>query len=179
MYSGFIYPCCRCSLRSIAYHTPWSQKTISTSRVSLASILCTQGLFTPVVGAAWGVAVVWRILLVGTDGSLYLIVRCLFQFRCLNSALWTWYCNNVFPRTLIVWNRLSIVSSFSLLDPRWKTWSVQVLPWGVLDGIVRCSLLSGCLVSGGRRAPPEACYFGRFYHTTLIPCSIMRESRRW
>ena len=29
-------------------------------------------------------AVVWRILLVGIDGSLYLIVRCLFQFRYLN-----------------------------------------------------------------------------------------------
>ena len=26
----------------------------------------------------------WRILLVGIDGSLYLIVRCLFQFRYLN-----------------------------------------------------------------------------------------------
>ena len=30
---------------------------------------------------------VWRILLVGIDGSLYLIVRCLFSFHCLNSAL--------------------------------------------------------------------------------------------
>ena len=28
----------------------------------------------------------------------------------------------------------------------------------------RCSLLSGCLVSGGRRAPPKVCYFGRFCH---------------
>ena len=38
-------------------------------------------------------------------------------------------------------------------------------PLGVLDGTVRCSLLSGCLVSGGRRALSEACYFGRFYHS--------------
>ena len=35
-----------------AYHIPWSQKIIPTSRVSLASILCTQGLFTPVAGNA-------------------------------------------------------------------------------------------------------------------------------
>ena len=33
-----------------AYHIPWSRKIIPTSRISLASILCTQGLFTPVVG---------------------------------------------------------------------------------------------------------------------------------
>ena len=35
-----------------AYHILWSQKIILTSRVSLASILCTQGLFTPIAGAA-------------------------------------------------------------------------------------------------------------------------------
>ena len=69
---------------------------------------------------SWRVAVVWRILLVGTDRSLYLIVRCLFQFRCLNLAPWTWFCNNVFMRTLIVWNGLSTINSFSLLDPGWK-----------------------------------------------------------
>ena len=69
-----------------AYHILWSREIIPTSQVSLASTLCTQGLFTPVAGAARGVAVEWRILLVGTDGSLYLIVRCSFQFRCLNSA---------------------------------------------------------------------------------------------
>ena len=34
------------------YHIPWSQEIILTSRISLASILCTQGLFTPVVGDA-------------------------------------------------------------------------------------------------------------------------------
>ena len=31
----------------IAYHTPWSRKAIPTSRVSLASTLCTQDLFYP------------------------------------------------------------------------------------------------------------------------------------
>ena len=35
-----------------AYHILWSRKIIPTSRVSLASTLCTQGLFTPVVGVA-------------------------------------------------------------------------------------------------------------------------------
>ena len=35
-----------------AYHIPWSRDIIPTSRISLASTLCTQGLFTPVVGNA-------------------------------------------------------------------------------------------------------------------------------
>ena len=34
-----------------AYHIPWSQEIIPTCRISLASTLCTQGLFTPVAGA--------------------------------------------------------------------------------------------------------------------------------
>ena len=34
-----------------AYHITWSQKSISTSRIGLASTLCTQGLFTPIAGA--------------------------------------------------------------------------------------------------------------------------------
>jgi hypothetical protein len=37
-----------------AYRILWSREAIPTSRVSLASTLCTQGLFTPVVGAAKG-----------------------------------------------------------------------------------------------------------------------------
>ena len=41
-----------------AYHIPWSQEIIPTSRISLASTLCTQGLFTPVAGTACGVAIV-------------------------------------------------------------------------------------------------------------------------
>ena len=32
-------------------HIPWSRKTIPTSRISLASTLCTQGLFTLVAGS--------------------------------------------------------------------------------------------------------------------------------
>ena len=126
-----------------AYQIPWSQEIIPTSRIRLTSILCTQILFTPVVGTTWGVAVVWRILLVGTDGSLYIINRCLFSFRCLNFALWIWHCNNVFLKTLVVWNGLSIVHSFSLLDPVGKIWIIWVLPWGVLDGPVRCSFFRG------------------------------------
>ena len=35
-----------------AYHIPWSREIILTSRISLASTLCTQGLFTPIVGVA-------------------------------------------------------------------------------------------------------------------------------
>ena len=35
-----------------AYHIPWSQEIIPTSRISLASTLCTQGLFTPAAGNA-------------------------------------------------------------------------------------------------------------------------------
>ena len=33
-----------------AHHILWSWETIPTSRISLASTLCTQGLFTPVAG---------------------------------------------------------------------------------------------------------------------------------
>ena len=33
-----------------ALHIPWSQKIIPTSRISLASTLCTQVLFTPAAG---------------------------------------------------------------------------------------------------------------------------------
>ena len=35
-----------------ALHIPWSREIVPTSRISLASTLCTQGLFTHVVGAA-------------------------------------------------------------------------------------------------------------------------------
>ena len=35
-----------------AYHIRWSQESIPISRISLASTLCTQGLFTPVAGNA-------------------------------------------------------------------------------------------------------------------------------
>ena len=35
-----------------AYHIPWSQEIIPTSRISLVSTLCTQGLFTPIAGDA-------------------------------------------------------------------------------------------------------------------------------
>ena len=35
-----------------AYHISWSQEIIPTSQISLVSILCTYGLFTPVAGNA-------------------------------------------------------------------------------------------------------------------------------
>ena len=35
-----------------AYHIPWCREIILTSRINLASALCTQGLFTPIVGTA-------------------------------------------------------------------------------------------------------------------------------
>ena len=34
-----------------AYHIPWSLEIIPTSQISLASTLCTQGLFIPVAGS--------------------------------------------------------------------------------------------------------------------------------
>ena len=34
------------------YHIPWGQEIISTSRISLVSTLCTQGLFTLIAGDA-------------------------------------------------------------------------------------------------------------------------------
>ena len=34
----------------------------------------------------------------------------------------------------------------------------------MLNGTAWCSLLSGCLVSSGRQAPSNVCYFGRFCH---------------
>ena len=34
-----------------AYHIPWSQEIIPTTRISLASTLCTWGFFTPVAGS--------------------------------------------------------------------------------------------------------------------------------
>ena len=43
----------------------------------------------------------------------------------------------------------------------------RVLPWGVLDRIVRYSSLSRCLVSSERRAPTKVCYVGRFCHRVL------------
>ena len=33
-----------------ALHIPWSREIIPTSRITLMSTLCTQGLFTPIVG---------------------------------------------------------------------------------------------------------------------------------
>ena len=35
-----------------ALYIPWSREAIPTSQISLASTLCTQGLFTPVAGNA-------------------------------------------------------------------------------------------------------------------------------
>ena len=35
-----------------ALHIPWSRENITTSRISLTSTLCTQGLFTPIAGNA-------------------------------------------------------------------------------------------------------------------------------
>ena len=35
-----------------AYHIPWSQEIIPTSRINLMSTLCTQSLFTPIAGTA-------------------------------------------------------------------------------------------------------------------------------
>ena len=58
-------------------------------------------------------------------------------------------------------------------------WIIRVFPQGVLDGTVRCSLLSRCLVSSGRRAPLKVCYFGWFYHTKLLSyCTTLSRCLR-
>jgi hypothetical protein len=55
----------------------------------------------------------------------------------------------------MVWNGLSIISLYSLLDPGCKMWTICVLPLGVLDRIVGFSSLLGHLLSSGRQVPPE------------------------
>jgi hypothetical protein len=104
------------------------------------------------------IGLVWRILLVGTDGFSFRSARCWFYFhsiiyRTLNPGVVI----NAFLRLCVVWNRLSIISLYSLLDPGWKMWIVRVLPLGVLDGIVWFSSLSGHLVSSERQVSLKAC----------------------
>jgi hypothetical protein len=48
-----------------------------------------------------------------------------------------WYCNKYFLRLFVVWNELSIVTLYSLLDPECKCGLFWVLPLGVLDGTTR------------------------------------------
>jgi hypothetical protein len=143
-----------------AYHDPWESENIIPSWVSLASTLCTQGLFLPLLQVHFEqVCLVWRILLMGTDGfsSLPLDVILL---PLLIIALWTSGIVITVSRLCVVWNGLSIVSLYSLLDPGWKIWSVRVLPSGVLDGIIWCSSLSGLLVPSGRQAPWKCAKLG-------------------
>jgi hypothetical protein len=122
------------------------------SRVSLASTLCTQGLFLPLLQVLFKqVGLVWRILLVGTDGFSSLPLDVIL-FPLLFNALWTSGIVITILRLYVVWNGLSIVSLYSLLDPGCKMWSVRVLPSGVLDGIIWFSSLSGFLVPSGRQA---------------------------
>ena len=59
-------------------HIPWSQETIPTSRISLASILCTQGLFTPVAGDAWRVPLCGGSFWWAQTESSPLTARCYF-----------------------------------------------------------------------------------------------------
>ena len=75
------------------------------------------------------------------------------RFKLSHSELW--YYNKWFLRLYVVWNRLSIVRLYSLLDPGCKIWIFRVLPLGVLDGTTRFSSLSGYLVSSGRQVPPK------------------------
>jgi hypothetical protein len=137
-----------------ALHIPWSWETIPTSRISLTSTLCTQGLFTPVVGNAWGLPLCegffwWA----QTDPcSLSLDAYFISLFNIPHSDF-----GNVimyFLWTLDVWNGLSIVtySHYWILGKKCRSFrfSLGVCPMDT----ARCSFLSGCLVSGGRWAPP-------------------------
>jgi hypothetical protein len=75
------------------------------------------------------IGLMWRILLVGTDGFSFRSARCLFYFRCLNyhtlnpdiviNAFWDY----------VVWNGLSIVSLYSLLDPGCKCGLFEFSCW--------------------------------------------------
>ena len=136
-----------------ALHIHWSWEIIPTSRISLASTLCTQGLFTPVAGNIWGVPLcggfIWWAQTdpcsLSLDVYFYSAVNIPhFDFR--NVIMY-------FLRTLDVW-WIKYCNSFSLLDPWGKCgsfgFSLGVYPMDT----ARCSLPSGCLVSGGRRAPP-------------------------
>jgi hypothetical protein len=63
-----------------AYHILESQEIIPTDLVRPMSTLYTQGLFYLVVVQLEELDLVWRILLVGTDGSMYHSARCYFIF---------------------------------------------------------------------------------------------------
>ena len=90
----------------------------------------------------------------GTDGSLFIIDRCLFLIPLFNIPHSDF--GNVimyFLQTLDVRNGLSIVtcSHYWILGEKCGSFEFSL---GVcLTDIARCSLLLGCLVSGGRRAP--------------------------
>jgi hypothetical protein len=88
---------------------------------------------------------------VGTDGFSSLPLDVIL-FSLLFNALWTSGIVITILRLYVVWNGLSIVSLYSLLDPGCKMWSVRVLPSGVIDGIIWFSSLSGFLVPSGRQA---------------------------
>jgi hypothetical protein len=55
---------------------------------------------------------VWRILLVGTDGSLLRSLDVYLLFAVLFPHSEHWYCNNLFLKKPVVWNGLSIVTRF-------------------------------------------------------------------
>ena len=94
-----------------AYHIPGSREIIFTSRISLASTLCTQGLFTPVVGHAWTVPLCGGFFWWAQTYSRSLSLDVYFSISLFNIPhsdfgnvimylLWTLY----------VWNALSIIT---------------------------------------------------------------------
>ena len=91
----------------------------------------------------------------GTDRSLFFIARCVFLIPLFNiphSDIWQ--CNNEFLRTPDVRIVLSIVtrSHYWILGGKCGSFGFSL---GVCSmDTARYSSLSGCLVSGGRRAPP-------------------------
>ena len=84
-----------------AYHILWSREIIRTSRISLASTLCTQG-YLPLLQVTLEEYLVWRILLVGSDEILVILsLDVIFQYSAVyHSALCIWYCNNALFKKL-------------------------------------------------------------------------------
>jgi hypothetical protein len=135
-----------------ADHNSWELGSLFSQSGKSCEYIVYSGFILPLLQVLLEqIGLVWRILLVGTDGFSLRSASRYFYFRCLiYHTLNLWYCNKVFLRLCVVWNGLSIVSLYSLLDPGCKTWTVRVLPLGVLDGIIGFSSLLGHLVSSGR-----------------------------
>ena len=90
----------------------------------------------------------------GSDGSSFLSLDVYFKFRCLSFRTLTFGIVIMYFLETLMYEMDKYCNSFSLLDPWEKCgsfgFSLGVCPTDTARG----SLFSGCLVSGGRQAPP-------------------------